>query len=276
MISSALSLAALRWRARQWRSLFSIYIQDGLAYKASGFIWVLTDVATAATMPLVWAAAAGGGTIGGFDRNGFVLYYLTMLLISCFVTCHFMWEVSWEIKEGYFSTYLVRPIDYMSFMFVRNFAWRIVRTTIFSPLFLFLVYAYGAFAQFGSLYLGWEVWLAILLGHILSYVFVMALAMFALFVQEATALFELYYIPMLFLSGQLFPVSLLPDWARQLAAMFPFYYTTGFPTELAIGRIAPADAATGLGIQLAWIMGALVLQRVLWRFGLRHYTGVGM
>ncbi|MBX7133392.1 MAG: ABC-2 family transporter protein [Fimbriimonadaceae bacterium] len=263
-------------RLRHWRALFSIYIQDGLAYKASGFIWVLTDVATAATMPLVWAAAAGTGTIGGFDRQGFVLYYLTMLLISCFVTCHYMWEISWEIKEGYFSTYLVRPISYMQFMFVRNFAWRIVRTMIFFPLFLLLVYAYGGFLGGSTLYLGWQVWLAIFLGHVLSFVFVMAMGMLALFVQEANAIFELYYIPMLFLSGNLFPVSLLPDWARNLSALFPFYYTTGFPTELAIGRIQPDQCYQNIAIQCAWIGFSVVMQRVLWGFGLRHYTGVGM
>ncbi|HRI44299.1 MAG TPA: ABC-2 family transporter protein [Fimbriimonadaceae bacterium] len=261
---------------RQWRALFSIYFQDGIAYKASGLIWVLTDVATAVTMPLVWAAASAGGAIQGFDQRAFVLYYLTMLLISCFVTCHYMWEIAWEIKEGIFSTYLVRPIGYMQLMFVRNFAWRIVRTMIFLPLFLLLIWAYGGYLGGQSLYLGWETWVAILLGHTLSFSFVMALGMLALFVQEATAIFELYYVPMLFLSGQLFPIALLPDWARNLAALFPFYYTTGFPTEVAIGRIGSTDALQGIGLQVAWIGGSLVLQRVLWAHGLRHYTGVGM
>lgn len=261
---------------RHWRALFSIYIQDGFAYRAQGFIWVLTDVATAATMPLVWAAAAGSGAIAGFTSQDFVLYYLCMLMVSCFVTSHFMWEVAFEIKEGQFTTYLIRPISYFQFMLVRNFAWRCVRTLLFLPLFLFLLFAYRGYMHGAELFFSWEFWLAVLFGHLVSFTFVMAMAMLALFVQEAQAIFELYYVPMLFLSGQLFPIDLLPEWARSLAKLFPFYYTTGAPAEMLVGRLPQSAYLEVLSIQFAWIVGAYIAGHYLWKYGLKHYTGVGM
>lgn len=266
----------MRRTLRHWWALYQIYIQDGFAYRAAGFIWILTDFTTAATMPLVWAAAAAGGTIGGYSGQGFVLYYLCMLMISCFVTSHFMWEVAVEIKEGQFSTYLVRPISYFQFMLVRNFAWRCVRTSLFLPLFLLLIWAYRGMLPSPDLSWSWQFFVSVLLGHLVSFVFVMAMGMLALFVQEAQSIFELYYVPMLFLSGQLFPVSLLPDWARSLAKMFPFYYTTGAPTEMLIGRVPPSEYGTVLLIQLGWLVGFVLIGRLVWRQGLKHYTGVGM
>lgn len=263
-------------RLRQWRALFSIYIQENLAYKAAGVIWILTDGTTAITMPLVWSAAAAGGMIQGFDSQAFVLYYLMMLIVTGFVTSHFMWDMSWEIKEGVLNTYLVRPISFFQFMLVRNLAWRVVRTSLTAPFLVILLLAYGSMIRAPNLYLGWEFWVAVALGHLVSVTFVMALGTIALYVQEARSIFELYYFPMLFLSGQMFPIALLPDWARGFAMIFPFYYTTAVPVEIVIGRISPADAPPLLAIQVAWIAGSYCLFRVLWFFGLRQYSGVGM
>lgn len=262
---------------RKWRAVFSIFFQEGLAYRASGLIWVMTDLTTAVTMPLVWATAAKvGGNIGGFTSSDFVLYYLCLLLLGSFITSHIMWELATEIKEGNFSVALVRPISFYQYTFFRNLSWRIIRTSIFAPIFVLLVFLYRGYLGDANLYFGWETWASIVLGHLVSFTFVMMMAMFALMVQEVYSIFELYYVPMLFLSGQLFPVSLLPDWARWLAYIFPFYYTTGAPTEMLVGRIAPSDRLGVLGAQLIWIVVAFFGAKLLWKKGLKYYTGVGM
>lgn len=263
---------------RKWWAVFSIYFQDGLAYRASGLIWIMTDLTTAVTMPLVWATAskATGASIGGFSTSDFVLYYLCMLLLGSFITSHMMWEIATEIKEGQFTVALVRPIDYFQFTFIRNLAWRIIRTSLFAPMFVLLLWAYKGLLGEAHVNLSWVFWASFLLGHLVSFTFVYMMAMLALFVQEVFSIFELYYVPMLFLSGQLFPIALLPDWARTVAKLFPFYFTTGAPTEILVGRLQ-GEAATGALLwQVGWVVFATVAAKVLWRRGLRAYTGVGM
>jgi ABC-2 type transport system permease protein len=104
----------------------------------------------------------------------------------------------------------------------------------------------------------------------------MMMAMLALFTQEVSSIFELYYIPMLFLSGQLFPIAMLPTWGAKLAKLFPFYFMTGAPTEILIGRITGPAIYQVLGTQALWVAICYVLSKVLWKTGLKHYTGVGM
>lgn len=263
---------------RKWQAIFGIWFQDGIAYRASGIIWILTDMVTAMTMPLVWirAGAMQGGSVGGFNTSDIVMYYLCMLLLSCFITSHIMWEVATEIKEGQFSAALMRPIGFHQFTFFRNLSWRIIRMCLFAPIFLIMLYLYRGYINSPHLNFGWEFWISVVLGHLVSFNFVMMMAMIALFVQEVYSIFELYYVPMLFLSGQLFPVSILPDWARSLAQLFPFYFTTGAPTEILVGRVAGADIQRILLTQVVWIMICYCLSKVLWKKGLRYYTGVGM
>ncbi len=263
---------------RKFRALFAIYFQETFAYRASMIIWIMTDIVTSITMPLVFlkASALKGGPIEGFSGSDFVIYYLSNLLITMFVTSHIMWDLAMEIKEGQFTQYLMRPHSIFQTMFVRNLVWRILRTLLCLPIFLFFLYMFRGYLTGASLTLGITFWVALIMGHLVSFCLAWALAMLALIVQEAHSIFELYYVPMLFFSGQLFPIAMLPEWARSISYAFPFYYTSGFPTEILVGRVSPSQAWPLIGGQLAWIVFALVLGQFLWVRGRRHYTAVGM
>jgi ABC-2 type transport system permease protein len=268
----------MSWTMRKWWALFSIYFQETFAYRASMIIWILTDIVTSLTMPLVWihSNALAKGPIQGFDQQGIVLYYLCNLLIIMFVTSHIMWDLAMEIKEGQFTAHLLRPFSIFQLTFVRNLTWRILRTSLCLPIFLFFLWAFRGYLAGADVYLGPWFWICLILGHLVSFFTVYALAMIAMIVQEAHSLFELYYVPMLFLSGQLFPVSMLPDWARNLSYAFPFYFTAGLPTEVLVGKVTPSQAPMYALVQLGWIALAAVLGQWTWRVGRRHYTAVGM
>jgi ABC-2 type transport system permease protein len=263
-------------RLRKWRAMMSVFFQDGLAYRAQGIIWILTDVSLAITMPLVWMAASQGGPIQGFTAGDFVTYYLCVLLLNQFVQSHFMWDVAWEVKDGLFSAQIVRPVNWLEFMLIRNFVWRCIRLSLFLPWFFLFLFLYRDQVGGSELFFGWQFWLSVALGHAVSVMTVLSMSLIALFVQEAFSIFELYYLPMLFLSGQLFPISLYPEWAQRLADWLPFYYTVGAPTEILVGRTPIGDMGPTLLAQCAWVLVMCVAFRYMWRFGLKHYTGVGM
>ncbi len=265
--------------ATTWRkalALFAIYFQEGLAYRASGLIWVMTDVTTAVTMPLVWAQAAKGGSIAGFGTSDFVLYYLCLLLIQCFVTSHVMWDIAMEIKEGQFTTALLRPVDWYLMTFVRNLAWRVFRPLLFLPFFFLFLWLYRG--MLGDAHVVFSPWffVSVILGHLVSFTLVTMLAMIALFTQEAMSIFELYYLPAMLLSGSVFPIDVLPKWAQTVAHALPFYATAGAPTEMLIGRTAPSEILGVIATQLFWIGFSYLGYRLLWARGLKAYAGVGM
>jgi ABC-2 type transport system permease protein len=47
-----------------------------------------------------------------------------------------------------------------------------------------------------------------------------------------------------------------------------------FPVELALGRLTPRDALTGLAVQAIWFLLAYLLFRLVWRSGVRRYAAV--
>lgn len=261
---------------RKWKAVFAIYFQDGLAYRASGIIWIMTDLVTAVTMPLVWASASRNGPISGYATGDFVLYYLCLLLLQSFVTSHIMWELATEIKEGQFTPLLLRPVSLYQFLFFRNIAWRVIRISLFAPMFLVLLYLYRGYLGDAHVMLHWQFFASLVLGHLVSFTFVVMMSSLALYVQEVYSIFELYYGPMLFMSGTLFPIAVMPPWFRSIVPFFPFYYTTGAPTEILVGRVTGEAATRTLVIQVAWVVICYVLGKVLYRHGLKHYSSVGM
>ena len=261
---------------RKALALFTIYFKESIAYRASGLIWVVTDLTTAVTMPLVWAAASQNGSIAGFSTSDFVLYYLCMLLIQGFVTSHIMWEVAMEITEGQFATALLRPVDWYTATFVRGLAWRVFRPVLFLPFFVLFLWLYRGMLGEAHVVLSPAFFVALILGHLVSFTLVTMLAMVAFFTQEATSIFELYYLPMLLLSGNVFPIAVLPEWAQRVAHALPFYATVGAPTEMLVGRTAPSQVPGILATQVVWIVVSYLGFRFLWTRGLRRYAGVGM
>jgi ABC-2 type transport system permease protein len=101
------------------------------------------------------------------------------------------------------------------------------------------------------------------------------LALAAFWTTRVSALNQMYFLLMLFFSGEIAPLELLPHSVRVIAFVLPFRWTIGFPTELLLGRLTPAQTLTGMAMQAAWLAASLVLMRFVWRAGLKVYSAVG-
>jgi ABC-2 type transport system permease protein len=264
---------------RQSIAVYKIYLKECFAYPVTWVIWVVTDAVTMFAMPMVMASAAigsGSGSIRGFEPSQFFLYYMAMFLVASFTTSHFMWEIATEVKEGQFSAQIMRPISYFRYTCVRNLTWRVTRLGFVLPVALLYMWAFRDRFDFSQVQAHGTFWVSLFLGHGLSICLVMAFGMVALVMQDATGLFELYYFPMLFLSGYMFPVAMFPDWVQQANYFLPFFYISGVPTEILIGRIEGAMAWELIRNQAIWVVIFYVAFRLAWKKGIKHYTGVGM
>lgn len=125
---------------------------------------------------------------------------------------------------------------------------------------------------------GWALALfipALLLGFAVRFVVEWTLGLAAFWTTRVSALNHLYYVAVLFLSGQIAPLSLFPEPIRVAAALLPFRWTVAFPVELLIGRLSFEAALQGLAAQLVWLVLGLLLLWRTWRAGVRRYSAVG-
>lgn len=256
-------------------AVFQVYVKECFAYPAATIIWMLADAQAAIILPAVWIAASGpGGRIAGLSHQELVTYYLCSMTISQFVICHLLWDIAWDIREGQFSFQLARPLSIFWYSFARNGAWRFTKSVLFMPLLLIVALAYGG-VQWGALHFDWRFWTALIGAHTLSFLAAYSIAMLALWTTEFESVFRLYYIPELFLSGRLVPLATLPQWAQNAASCLPFRYTVSFPVDTLTGKMSAEVFSASLGIQVGWIVAAALCASLLFRRGVRQYTGFG-
>jgi ABC-2 type transport system permease protein len=185
-----------------------------------------------------------------------------------------MYEYEYRVRQGYLSFALLKPVHPIHSDISDNLSSKLITLPIllvvagglalvFHPTAAFVPWALVAFLP------------ALALAFLVRFLLEWTLALAAFWTTRVNAINQVYFLLMLFLAGQLAPLTLFPHWLQIVADILPFRWMLGFPVELLLGRLTPVQALVGLGAQTAWVIVSLVLVRVIWRAGLRVYSAVG-
>ena len=279
MASSAIAKIRPIRALTKWWAVYLVFFQDALVYKANAVIWLMTDTVPAILMPLIWLNSYNGRSeINGFTPSAMVVYYMVVLFLTCVVESHIMWDINTDVKQGKFNVYLTRPYSYMAYAYASNLSWRLMRTIMFIPLFGVVLALFHKWVTWNPrLYdFGWHFWLAVALGHIVSFGITYAMGLLSLYLVEARSVYNFYYLPLVIFSGQIAPLSFFPKGVAEFARGLPFGYTLSLPAQIFIGRVHGNDLWFGYAGQLFWIAVSFSLAAILWRGGLKRYTAFGI
>ncbi len=266
------------WFSKGWRrplrlatTLLSTYYAYMVEYRAELLFWVLSG-----SLPIIlmgiWMKAAQTGqfTLTAIE---FARYFLAAFIVRQFTVVWVIWEFEREIIEGKLSFRLLQPLDPFWHYFASHAAERFARLPFaFALIGLFFLLYREAFwlPSLGTLilFLG-VVTLAFALRFLMQY----TLAMFAFWIERATALEQFWFLFYLFLSGLIAPLEVFPPLMREIVLWTPFPYLIYFPAHLLVGL--PTDVGRGVLVMLGWSGILFALYRWLWRRGLRQYSGMG-
>lgn len=256
---------------RTVKTFLSVYYAYMLEYRAELFLWALSG-----TLPLilmgVWTKASQSGQFG-LSPTDFARYFLTVFFVRQFNVVWVVWEFEKEVVEGRLSPRLLQPIDPVWHHVASHLSERVARL----PFAMLLV---GVF----FLLYPQALWLPSL-GRVLLFVPVVALAfalrflmqytfaLLAFWTERASAIEQFWFLFYLFLSGIIAPLEVFPPNLRQVVLWTPFPYFVHFPASILIGL--PVDIGRGILVILGWGLLFFLLNRWLWRKGLKQYSGMG-
>src|SRR5207253_4528635 len=116
---------------------------------------------------------------------------------------------------------------------------------------------------------------ALLLGFVLGFFFEFCIGMSGFWFLEVTSFLYVVNTLTFFLSGHMFPLDLLPPWMVSVFDCLPFRYLAYFPAAVFLGKIRGLEMVGGLLLEAAWAVVLVLLARLLYRRGLRHYSASG-
>jgi ABC-2 type transport system permease protein len=258
-----------------YRTLVRVSLASMLQYRASNAIWMIGSILEPVVYLVVWSTVARGegGEVAGYAPRDLAAYYITLLFVNHLTFSWVMHEFQYLIQTGQFSFILLRPLHPIHGDLTDNIAYKLVMLAVMVPAAVVLWLAFQPRFETGA---GMLLALpALVLSFALRFTVEWTLALGAFWTTRVTAVNQTYFAVMMFLSGRVAPVALLPDWLRFGAEALPFYWMVGFPVELVLGRVEVADALAGFAVQLLWIGAAGALLSVIWRRAARQHAAVG-
>jgi ABC-2 type transport system permease protein len=253
---------------------FQVNVMTAAQYRVSTAFWILSLVAEPIVYMSVWAAVTReqGGSLDGLTVGQFSAYFITWMLVRHFSVAPVA-EMEWRIRDGLMSGLLVRPVNPIHADIAENIASKLTALPFVILVMIGLAFAYPPTFNL-------QVWTvlafipALLMGASIRFLFQYTLGLAAFWVTRTNAIFGVYTVSEIFLSGRFVPLALLPAQVVLIASILPFRWTLSFPVEVVLGQLSMEQVVIGLGIQALWLLAMSQIFRLIWAFGVRQYTAV--
>lgn len=215
---------------------------------------------------------SGQEMVGGFSQAQYLTYLLWLITQVGSPNWRFDRIMISEINSGAVNTLLIRPGSFYEFHLWQFLSFKLLTLVTSLPLLLLIAYS-------------WQ--LPLILGHLipaiclgicyllLIYTVNFAVACLAFSFDHVYSLNTTKNMIIWFLSGELFPLDLLPSPLKEWLIYLPFSCGVYIPAGYISGRIS-----TELFLQsfVSVLLGCIFfgwLGRILWMRGLRRYSGTG-
>jgi ABC-2 type transport system permease protein len=262
----------------KYRHVFAMGLQAGIVYRWNFLMRVVFSMLQLAVVTVTWRAIYGNKSeIAGRSFEELMSYFLTITLANYFISAfNEDYQIGEEIRSGTINQFLTKPIDYFGYRITLFFANRAVTGAIvIVPVLVCLPLIADFLPQHAELWRWAAAIPAFFLSAVIQFCIAFCFGLLAFWFLEIQGFVILSLAVETALSGQMFPLDLLPESWLAVAHGLPFFYQAYFPAAIATGRIGGEDILSGFLIQIGWVAIFILGGRMLWNRGLRRHTAVG-
>jgi ABC-2 type transport system permease protein len=262
---------------KRYIQLFSINLASQLQDRGIFFTWILVDLVSLATATILWLAVfRTNTTVGSYDLQKMLSYYLLVPVIRSLVDSIVIVHLPKKIKEGFISSDLMKPFNFTLANLITQTTKKLSKLTMQIPIY------FGAGLIFALLYnikFSLNNFLAALVvcgfSYILNFLIDLSVSYVAFWLDEVGPLSSLKSVAALVLGGTTFPIDLVPQKLQLIFNLLPFRLITYFPIKIAQGELTWPDFLTNFWQLLLWIIVFYILSQTLWLKGTRKYGAYG-
>jgi ABC-2 type transport system permease protein len=269
------TFALLRRRAAGWWALAALQPKFFLAFR--GWVWMdmVSRLLTLIIVTSFWRAVyENTTTISTLNLQQTLNYVMLADFFGRIAFNSPLWWVGWWIRDGQIAIEMLRPMDLQLQMLINVVANNVLALVISIPMILIAM-------AFFSLQLPGDplVWLAflisLLLGQIALFFWDWIYMCLAFYTTEVWGLGVLREGMVLFLSGALIPLQMMPGWLLPLVNATPLAQALAVPVSLLSGATPLTQAPQVWATQIAWLVVGYVLSRWVFSIAVRKITVQG-
>ena len=265
---------------RKYGRILRISLIERMVYRADFMVSTVFRFLPLITTLLLWQAvfySSGRTELSGFTEHQMIAYLLLVQISRMFSSMPGLAAgIARDIRDGSLKKYLLQPINMIAYLLSYRAAHKmtyILTTSLPYGVLFFL--CRDSFERLPDVTTFLAYLVSLILGFLLGFFFEAMIGMVGFWFLEVTSFLYVINTLNFFVSGQMFPLDLLPSgWAEVLKAL-PFKYLAYFPATIFLGKVQGMDLVYGLLIEVAWVVTFLILARWLYARGLRRYSAYG-
>ncbi|WP_372716952.1 ABC transporter permease [Novipirellula sp.] len=279
--------SGLGWRLATWWIILRTALEERLVYRGDFALGTLMRFLPIITQIFLWYAvfdsieASKSGeevTIGKFGFKEIIAYYLLTMVARAFSSMpNLASGIAQQIRDGEIKRYLIQPIDLIGFLLLTRIAHKLTYYVVaIAPFALVFFLCRGYFVEgWPSLPVFAAFSASLIMGFLIGFFMEASIGMIGFWFLEVSSLLFVFMLFSFFLSGHMFPLTLLPDGIETFVQFLPFKYLAYFPAAIFLGKVEPDALPMELAIQFAWLIFFIVVCRFAYSRGMKRYSGYG-
>ena len=236
-------------------------------YIFNDFLWIMARFVTFLLSVFVWSLS------GRSDANEIVVYLIVGNLVLTSLMPIIIWTISQEIYDGSIVKKLILPTNLKLWYFIQT-----IPGVVKNFLLVFVVIIPISYLFFRDLgFTGNFLWLLplIIVSYISRYFIDFIVASLTFWFTRTYGINDFQISIMPFLSGALFPLSVLPAWARFME-FNPLAFTFYHPMQIYLGKYDTNQTILVFIGGLAWCLILYFIAKLIFKFGLKRNESVGL
>ena len=254
-------------------------MEERLAYRGDFAFATLVRFLPIVTQIFLWNAIFSGDPhrlMNGYTYATMVSYYLLVMLSRAFSSMPGLANgIAQSVRDGSVKKYLIQPVDMLDYLFWHRLAHKLVYYAVAGLPFALVFWLCRDYLP------GWPekpvvvAWIcSLVMAFLTGFLIESLIGLVSFWFLEVSSLIFIYMMLSYFLSGHMIPLEWLDPWIPWVHYL-PFKYLAWFPAAVLLGRVPQDALAFELSVQLGWIVGLLILNRLAFRFGVRRYGAYG-
>jgi ABC-2 type transport system permease protein len=262
---------------RKYWFVFSLYWQEGLSRRTSFFMERFRSLIVLISFYYLWDALLKHRTsFAGYDRGEIVTYVLGMNVLRSLVFATRTDQIPGEINHGRVSSYLMKPLNFQGYTFVRDLSEKAINFVSAIVEVLVLAFIFDMPIRWPGHAMTWVAFGLSLVGAVLLYFFISFMeGCWGFWTAESWGPRFLVELILEFTAGAFFPLDVLPAGVQAALKWMPSPYMVFFPLNLFLERVNPLEMMRGFVSQMIWILFFYLLARLVWTRGLAAYEAEG-
>lgn len=262
---------------KKYLEVFKISWEEGLAYRLNFVLWRLRTVLQLILIYFVWwTVFQNQDKVFGYSQAQILTYILVSAFIRAIILSSRANAISDHINQGDIVNFLVKPLGFIKFYFIRDFADKLLNISFvmieISAIYFLLK---PKIVLPNSIAVILLFILATILGALLFFAITYMIGLLAFWVENSWGPMFLGMIILEGFGGSLFPIDVLPVGVFNFLMLTPFPYLIYFPSKIFVGGLTQNNVYTGFFVLTLWVVLLWFFMNKVLQKGLKKYTAVG-